>query len=43
MANRGERFDPHVHTICDLKRLGSAQLPQMYRGRSTRIRRFRER
>ncbi|PIA88906.1 Hydroxyacid oxidase 1 [Cercospora beticola] len=31
MANRGERFDPHVHTICDLKRLGSAQLPQMYR------------
>ncbi|KAL4802503.1 FMN-dependent dehydrogenase [Aspergillus unguis] len=31
MANRPASLDPNVHTIDDLKRLGSAQLPLMYR------------
>ncbi|KAM5349041.1 hypothetical protein ACJ41O_008864 [Fusarium nematophilum] len=31
MANRGVSWDPHVHTIADLKELGSNKLPKMYR------------
>ncbi|BCS30189.1 alpha-hydroxy acid oxidase [Aspergillus puulaauensis] len=31
MANRPPALDPDVHTIDDLKRLGSAKLPLMYR------------
>lgn len=31
MANRTAALDPHVLTIDDLKRLGSAKLPNMYR------------
>ncbi|KAF7191926.1 Oxidase FUB9 [Pseudocercospora fuligena] len=31
MANRGITWDPQVHTISDLKALGSARLPKMYR------------
>ena len=32
MANRGASYDPEVHAIADLKALGSAKLPKMYRG-----------
>ncbi|RKU43204.1 hypothetical protein DL546_006001 [Coniochaeta pulveracea] len=31
MANRGATWDPDVHTIADLKELGSKKLPKMYR------------
>jgi (S)-2-hydroxy-acid oxidase len=31
MANRGVTWDPLVHTIQDLKDLGSKKLPKMYR------------
>jgi (S)-2-hydroxy-acid oxidase len=31
MANRGETWDPKVHTIQDLKQLGGAKLAKMYR------------
>ncbi|KAI0019438.1 FMN-dependent dehydrogenase [Xylariomycetidae sp. FL0641] len=31
MANRGETWDPNVHTIQQLKELGSKNLPKMYR------------
>lgn len=31
MANRGESWDPHVHTIQDLMEQGSKRLPKMYR------------
>lgn len=31
MANRGASWDPNVHTIDDLKELGSKNLPKMYR------------
>ncbi|KAI9155665.1 Oxidase FUB9 [Paramyrothecium foliicola] len=31
MANRGETWDPQVHTISDLKELGCKRLPKMYR------------
>lgn len=31
MANRGLTWDPQVHSIADLKALGSARLPKMYR------------
>ncbi|KAJ4263503.1 hypothetical protein NW762_006322 [Fusarium torreyae] len=31
MANRGVSWDPNVHTISDLKELGSKRLPKMYR------------
>ena len=31
MANRGETWDPNVHTISDLKELGCRKLPKMYK------------
>lgn len=31
MANRGEAWDEHVHTIRDLAELGSKKIPKMYR------------
>ncbi|KAH7161137.1 FMN-dependent dehydrogenase [Dactylonectria macrodidyma] len=31
MANRGKTYDARVHTIADLKELGSASLPKMYK------------
>jgi hypothetical protein len=33
MANRGTSYDPDVHTIADLKQLGSKRLPKMYSGK----------
>lgn len=32
MANRGVSYDAKVHTIADLRELGSRKLPVMYRG-----------
>ncbi|KAJ4241532.1 hypothetical protein NW757_012231 [Fusarium falciforme] len=31
MVNRGQTWDPKVHTIADLQQLGSAKLPKIYR------------
>jgi len=31
MANRGQSWDAHVHSIADLREYGSQKLPKMYR------------